>query len=488
MTAFAELPVREWGVRIGGGERSPTGDRFIERTMPGRPERPVGVFRFAGPADVDDAVRTVAAAQVPWAALRPKGRSEVLSRAARLLHDRRDELAAWECLESGMLIGLARQHALWCVELLEFSAGLARTLSGRTVDLGAGKLGLVLPEPVPVVAALGPWNFPLSELIWKVAPALGAGCGVVMKPSELTPVSSFLLDEVLHEAGVPEGLTAVLAGDGEVGAALSSHPGVGLVSLTGGVATGRAVVRAAAEHLTPTLMELGGKSAIVVLPGADPAEAARIVAPAVGFRTGQACTCPSRVVAVGDGRRADAVGEALAAELGRLVMGPPDALDTTLGPAISRRHAARVRGFVDEAAGAGATLLGSRDEPGPEFLAPSVVMGADPSQPVVREEVFGPVTAVLQAPSVDAALRIANDTRYGLAAGVISGGDLDTAVALARGLRAGTVWIDEWGAIELELPFGGVGLSGFGRELGPEGLEAFVTWKSVHLPHREVPT
>src|SRR5262249_34006372 len=154
----------------------------------------------------------------------------------------------------------------------------------------------------------------------KVAPALAAGCGVVMKPSELTPVSSFLLDEVLHEAGVPEGLTAVLAGDGAVGSALSSHPGVGLVSLTGGVATGRAVVRPAAQHLTPTLRGLGGKGAIVVRRGADPAEAARIVAPAVAFRTGQACTCPSRIVAVGDDGRAQDVGDAIAGELARLVM------------------------------------------------------------------------------------------------------------------------------------------------------------------------
>ena len=284
MTVLAQLPVREWGIRVGGVERAPAGDRTIERAMPGHPDRTVGVFRLAGPADVDDAVRSVGRAQPGWAALRPKQRSEVLSRAAVLLRERTDELAAWECLESGMLIGLARQHALWCVELLEFSAGLARNLSGRTVDLGSGKLGLVLPEPVPVVAALGPWNFPLSELIWKVAPALAAGCGVVMKPSELTPVTAHLLDETLHEAGVPEGLTAVLTGDGEAGAALAAHPGVGLVALTGGVETGRAVLREAAANLTPTLLELGGKSAVVVLRGADPAEAARVVAPAVAFQ------------------------------------------------------------------------------------------------------------------------------------------------------------------------------------------------------------
>jgi acyl-CoA reductase-like NAD-dependent aldehyde dehydrogenase len=454
--------------------------------MPGHPDRTVGVFRLAGPSDVDDAVRAVERAQPGWAALRPKQRSEVLSRAADLLRDRTEELAAWECLESGMLIGLARQHALWCVELLEFSAGLARSLSGRTVDLGSGKLGLVLPEPVPVVAALGPWNFPLSELIWKVAPALAAGCGVVMKPSELTPITTVLLDEVLHEAGVPEGLTAVLTGDGEAGAALSSHPGVGLVTLTGGVETGRAVLREAVENLTPTLLELGGKSAVVVLPGADPAEAARIVAPAVAFRTGQSCTCPSRVVAVGDERRARELGEAVGAEFARLTIGPPEAEETTLGPAVSDAQAGRVRSLVEEALGEGAELIRSHDEPGADYLVPTVVLGADRGRRIVREEVFGPVTAVMAAATVEEAIAAANDSSYGLAAGVVSGGDLDTAMALARGLRAGTVWIDEWGTIELELPFGGMGRSGFGRELGVEGLHEFVTWKSVHLPTRPV--
>jgi len=484
VTVLPDLPVREWGIRIGGTEREPSGGGILERTMPGHPERAVGVFRSAGPGDVDDAVRAVTRAQRAWADLRPKQRAEGLLRAASLLRARAEEVAAWECLESGMLIGLARQHALWCVELLEFSAGLGRDLSGRTVDLGSGKLGLVIPEPVPVMAALGPWNFPLSELIWKVAPALAAGCGVVMKPSELTPITALLLDEVLHEAGVPEGLTAVLTGDGETGAALAGHPGVGLVSLTGGVETGRAVLRTTAERITPTLLELGGKSAVVVLPGADPDAAARIVAPAVAFRTGQACTCPSRVIAVGPEGRARELAGAIDAQFAKLVMGPPEMESTTLGPAVSDDQAGRVRSILARAAGDGVELLRSHDEPGADDLTPTVALGAGRSHAIVRDEVFGPVTAVLPAPTVEEALSIANESAFGLAAGVVSGGDLDTAVALARRLRAGTVWIDEWGTIELELPFGGVGVSGFGRELGMEGMEAFVTWKSVHLPHR----
>jgi acyl-CoA reductase-like NAD-dependent aldehyde dehydrogenase len=486
MTAVADLPVREWGIRIGGREVSPRSARALTRTMPGRPDLTVGVFRFAGAADIDRAIDTVAKAQPFWASLRPKERSEVLLRAAELLRGRIDELAAWECAESGMLLPLARDHARWCVELLQFYAGLGRALSGRTVDLGAGKLGLVLPDPYPVVVALGPWNFPLSELIWKIAPALAAGCGVVVKPSELTPITSFVLDEVLHAAGVPEGLTAVLTGGADVGEALVRHPGVAMVSLTGGVETGRAVIRGSAERTIPTLLELGGKSAIVVLPEADPEDAARIAAPAVTFRTGQACTCPSRLVAVGDEARAGELAEAIEEQFRAHVLGPPDEEMVTVGPAIHAAHAGEVRGVLERASRDGARLLRPVEEPGDEFLAPTVVVGADPTGRIVREEVFGPVTAVLEAGSLERAVAVANDTRYGLSAGVVSGGDLDAAIAVARQLRSGTIWVDEWGTIELELPFGGVAESGFGRELGMEGLEAFVSWKSIHLPHGQV--
>ncbi|MBI4259227.1 MAG: aldehyde dehydrogenase [Actinobacteria bacterium] len=486
MTRLDALPERTWGIRVGGKEVDPASDRSLDRTMPGRPERKVGRFRFAGPSDVGRAVATVREAQREWADLRPKERGETLLRAAGLLRERGDELAAWECLEAGMLVGLARDHARWCAELLEFYAGLGRDLSGRTVDLGGSKLGLTVPEPFPVVAALGPWNFPLSELIWKVAPALAAGCGVIMKPSELTPVSSFILDEVLHEAGVPVGLTAVLTGDREVGGALIGHPGVAMVSLTGGVETGRAVLRAAAERVVPTLMELGGKSAIVVLPDADPEQAAAVAAPGVLFRTGQACTCPSRIVVVGGTARAHGIAEAIEARFAVQRLGPPDDEEVSVGPAIHSGHAEGVRAVLAAAAARGAVLVAPGDEPGEEYLAPTVILDASPEDPVVTDEVFGPVTAVLEAGTLEEAVTVANGTRYGLAAGVVSGGDLDAALGVARRLFAGSVWIDEWGTIELELPFGGMGESGFGRELGKEGLEAFVTWKSIHLPHRAI--
>lgn len=305
---------------------------------------------------------------------------------------------------------------------------------------------------------------------------------MISKPSELTPVTSLILDEVLLEAGVPAGLTSVLLGDRNVGAALVEHPDVGLVSLTGGRATGQAVLTASARNLTPTVMELGGKSPVVILPGADPDEVAGIISGAIAFRTGQQCICPSRVITVGDDQRRREIAEAIHKPLSSLSPGDPDSPDTGLGPVISMNHADSLRQVIAEASARGTRMLGGEMLDG-AFVGPAVFLPDDDADPVVTEELFGPFTAVLSCPDIESAIESANRTRYGLAAGVISGGDTATAIDVARKLRAGSVWIDDYGTIELELPFGGVGDSGFGRELGIEGLESFVRWKSIHLNH-----
>jgi len=472
-----------FGQRIAGVDLPP-GDsgEMIERRSPADPSRVVARFGIATPKQIDAAVAAARRAQPGWAARRPAERAEILYQAARLLKQRSPELVDWEVAESGMLRSLAELHAGWCVEVLDFYAGLARSLSGRTVPLGASKLGLVVPDPYEVVVALGPWNFPLSELVWKLAPALAAGCAVISKPSELTPVTSLILDEVLAEAGVPAGLTSVLVGGREVGAALVANPGVGLVSLTGGRATGQAVLAATAQNLIPTVMELGGKSPVIVLPGADPVEVAGIIGSAIGFRTGQQCICPSRVVIVGNDNRRHEIAEAIHGQLSSLSPGDPDSADTTLGPVISTEHADALRQVVGEASARKMSMFGGETLDG-AFVNPAVFLPDDEADPVVTEELFGPFTALQAFADVDSAIESANHSRYGLAAGVISGGDTGSAIDVARRLRAGSVWIDDYGTIELELPFGGVGDSGFGRELGMEGLESFVRWKSIHLQH-----
>ena len=481
MSATTDAPV--FGQRIAGATVGPDKNaEMIERRSPADASKVIARFGIATPQQIDAAVTAALKAQPGWAARRPAERAEVLYRAACLLEQRRDELVDWEVAESGMLRSLAELHAGWCVEVLDFYAGLARNLSGRSVPLGSAKLGLVVPDPYEVVVALGPWNFPLSELVWKLAPALAAGCAVISKPSELTPVSSLILDEALVEAGVPEGLTSVLLGGPDVGAALVGHPGVGLVSLTGGRATGRAVLAATAQNVVPTVMELGGKSPVVILPGADAAEAANILSGAVAFRTGQQCICPSRVMVIGDNKRRSEIAEAVHEQLSGLAAGDPASPDTTLGPVISTDHAAALRQIVGDAVQRKLSMFGGETLDG-AFVSPAVFLPDDETDPVVTEELFGPFTSLQSFANVDSAIESANSSRYGLAAGVISGGDTGRAIDVARKLRAGSVWIDDYGTIELELPFGGVGDSGFGRELGMEGLESFVRWKSIHLQH-----
>ena len=234
--------------------------------------------------------------------------------------------------------------------------------------------------------------------------------------------------------------------------------------------------------MTPTIMELGGKSPIVVLPNADADTVADIIGGAISFRTGQQCICPSRVIVVGDEQRRRDVAEAIYGQLEPLSPGAPESPDTTLGPVISTEHADVLRQIVAAASDRSLSMLRG-EELQEAFVRPAVFMPDDESDPVVTDELFGPFTAVQACPDVSSAIESANRTRYGLAAGVISGGDTGHAIDIARKLRAGSVWIDDYGTIELELPFGGIGDSGFGRELGMEGLESFVRWKSIHLQH-----
>jgi len=476
-----EAPV--FGQRIAGLAVPPAnGSALLKRRSPADPSKVVAQFGVATPEQINQAVTAARKSQPEWAARHPAQRADVLHRAARLLEKRRTELVNWEVAESGMLRSLSEMHAGWCVEVLDFYAGLARNLSGRSVSLGSSKLGLVVPEPYEIVVALGPWNFPLSELIWKLAPALAAGCAVISKPSEVTPVTSLILDEVLVEAGVPAGLTSVLVGGREVGAALIEKPDVGLVSLTGGRATGQAVLTTTAKNLTPTVMELGGKSPVIVLPGAIATQVAEILGGAIGFRSGQQCICPSRIIVVGDDARRSDIAEAINEKLAELSPGDPDLKETTLGPVIHTEHADKLRQVTAGAVARAIPMLGGKMLDG-AFVSPAVFMPDDADDAVVTEELFGPFTAVLARPDVESAIELANRTRFGLAAGVLSGGDTGRAIGIARKLRAGSVWIDDYGTIELELPFGGIGDSGFGRELGMEGLESFVRWKSIHLNH-----
>lgn len=462
-----------------------TGQTF-ERTSPSDGEV-VAVFARGDEADVDRVVRAARTAfdEGEWPRWAGKQRAEVLRRTANILRERREALAHLESRQSGMLIGLAHTTIDWCIELFDFYAGLARQLSGRFYHHSPSRMGLVVPEPLGVVGLISPWNFPLSEMIWKIAPALAAGCTIVAKPPSLTPITILEMADILAEAGLPAGVYNVVTGPGGVvGQALVDHPGVDMISLTGDTLTGQEIMRRAAAHTKRLTLELGGKSPNIVFADADLDRAVDGVISAIFYRTGQVCTAGSRLI----------IEESIHDEfLQRLIkiarayrVGDPLDSQTQMGPLISAAQMNSVLNYIDIGKREGAALVagGSRLDSSPYdkgcYVSPTIFDAVQPGMTIAKEEIFGPVLTVLTFKTEAEAIRISNETSYGLA-GAVWTGDIGRAMRIARAVRAGTFWINQYGTIELEMPFGGFKESGFGRELGMESVEAFTELKSIHV-------
>ena len=441
--------------------------------------------------DADDVKRAVEAAQegfAAWSAQSGAERGRVLWRAAATLRERLDELARLEARDTGKPVAEALGYdVLSAAEALEFFAGLAPTLRGEHVDLGAAQGGACVytrREPLGVCAGIGAWNFPLQVAAWKAAPALACGNALVYKPSELTPLTTLVLAEVLHAAGLPAGAFNVVLGGGQVGRALCEHPAVAKVSLTGGVDTGRRVMAAAAATLKPVTLELGGKSPLLVFADAD-LDAAVAGALNANFTCqGEVCTNGTRVF-VAESLR-DAFLERLLTALGRIQLGDPLDPQTTMGALISAEHRARVEGFVERAVAAGATRHQAGALPSDPALAdgywtlPCVLDGLRDDMEVVQEEVFGPVLSLLTFRDEDEVVARANATPFGLAAGLYTR-DVSRAHRVAARLQAGVVWINDYNLTPLQMPFGGVKSSGLGRENGHAVLEHYTQLKSVYV-------
>ncbi len=431
------------------------------------------------------AARTAFADGAAWRRLSPSERGRRIHRIGDLILEHGDELAMLESLDNGKPVAVARAaDVVLAADLFHYMAGWATKIEGNTIDISAlpapGEyLSFTLREPVGVVGQIIPWNFPLLMAAWKLGPALAAGCTVVLKPAEQTPLTALRLGELLLEAGVPDGVVNIVTGYGEeTGAPLAAHPDVDKVAFTGSTEVGKMIVQAAAGNLKKVSLELGGKSPNVVYADADMELAIPGAANGIFFNHGQCCNAGSRLYV--ERPVYDRVVEGVSEAASQIKIGVGTESDVQMGPLISDEQFAKVLGYLEAGrdAGAKATVGGSRQGDRGYFVQPTVLTNTNPTMSVEREEIFGPVVCAIPFDDPREILPVANDTNYGLAAGVFTR-DISKAYRTAKRLRAGTVWINTYHVFDAAMPFGGYKESGWGREMGHQVLENYLETKSV---------
>ncbi len=477
--ADAMIPNRLW---IDNEWQDAESGRSFETINPAN-EETITRVQAAGEADVDRAVRSARSALKSWRRLSAHKRSTLLFRLADLIEANADELGRLETMDNGKPYFESRRVDLKSVvETFRYFAGMADKIHGATIPVSGPFLNYTRREPVGVVGCIVPWNFPLNIASWKVAPALACGNTVVLKPAEQTPLTALRLGELAAEAGLPAGVLNVVPGFGEeAGAALVRHPGVDAIAFTGSTEVGRTVMREAAGSLKKVSLELGGKSPNVIFADADVDAAIRGASMGIWYGKGEVCAAGSRILV--ERSIHDRVVEGLAGRAGKMTIGDPMTDGTRLGAIVSRAQHERVLGYIEKGKEEGARLVAGgspRTVDGKGYFIEATVFADVTSEmTIAQEEIFGPVAAVIPFDDTDDAVRIANDTIYGLAAGIWTR-DIGKAHRVAAEIDAGTVWINTYNQYDAASPFGGYGQSGFGRDLGIQSaLEKYTQTKSV---------
>lgn len=450
-------------------------------------EEVIGTVAKAGAADIDAAVRAARRSfdHGTWRFMPAPQRAAIMRRWADLLEENLEEIATLESMNNGMPVFMSRSGVAGCANTLRWSASSVQRIFGKSVAESLSVPGEVLAytrrEPVGVVGLITPWNGPLSTMFIKSSPALAAGCSVVHKPSEVTPLSALRVAELGLEAGLPAGVMNVVPGFGaDAGQAIADHPDINKISFTGSTAVGKQLVRASAGNLKRVTLELGGKSPCVVFDDADMDIAIPGAAMAIMANCGQVCFAGSRLFV--QRKSFDKVLDGISSFIQTLKQGDPLDVETRLGPVVSATQKRRVMDYIDIGRAEGAeVILG--DRPVPEkgyFVSPTIFAYTDPGIRIVREEIFGPVLTACMFDDIDDLVPLANGTNYGLGGGIFTT-NINTAHRLAARISTGNLWVNCYGLLDVTMPFGGVKESGWGREHGDEGLDAFLETKSVYV-------
>jgi aldehyde dehydrogenase (NAD+) len=464
------------------GKRLPPGTGEYSTNINPATEEPIAFVAQGSAQDVDTAVKAARAALKVWNGMRAAERGRILMRLTELLREHQDEIAALESLDAGKpLAAVKRQDVPAAIDTLAYYAGWCDKINGQVVPVRPDALTYTVREPVGVVGAIVPWNFPLMIGMWKIAPALACGCTLIVKPAEITPLSALRVGELALEAGVPPGVLNIVTGKGRVvGDAIVAHPGIDKVTFTGSPSVGRGILQGAAGNFKRVTLELGGKSANIIFADANLDNAVRAAASGIFFNTGQVCSAGSRILAHRDVY--DDVVERLAARAKSIKVGDPAERETTMGPLVSAAQMKTVLDYVEIGRNEGASMVTGGGRIGQKgfFVEPTVFANVEHEMRISQEEIFGPVASVVRFDDEEDAVRIANGTAYSLAAGVWSA-DIGRVHRVAHALKAGTVWINTYGYTDVRLPWGGSGDSGFGREHGDIAIENFTEPKAIWL-------